>query len=101
MKHAKSIGLLLASALTAAAQTMPADYDAVLKTLGKTGDFKSNVLKVNIPRNELKVTIDGIATPPPFGFSCWLALTQGTGSIDVLMVDLVLLGDESAPAIST
>ena len=39
-------------ALTAAAfaQEMPADYAGVLKTLGKQGDYKSNVLKVNIPR---------------------------------------------------
>jgi hypothetical protein len=44
---------------TATAQ-MPADYDAVLKTLGKQGDFKANVLKINIPRNDLKVTIDGL-----------------------------------------
>ena len=38
---------------------MPADYDAVLRTLGKAGDFKANVLKVNIPRNDLKVTVAG------------------------------------------
>ena len=55
---------------------MPADYDAVLKALGKQGDFKSNVLKVNIPRNDLKVTIDGIATPTPLGFGGWIAMTR-------------------------
>ena len=48
-------------------QAIPAEYDAALKSLGKRGDFKDNVLKVNIPRNDLKVTIDGIATPTPFG----------------------------------
>ena len=37
-----------------AAQEMPADYKAVLTTLGKTGDFKDGVLKVNIPRNDLR-----------------------------------------------
>jgi hypothetical protein len=53
--------------------------------LGKQGDFKNNVLKVNIPRNDLKITIDRIATPTPFGFGSWLAMTKGDGGIDVMM----------------
>jgi hypothetical protein len=84
----------------AAAQTMPADYEGVLKTLGKQGDFKANVLKVNIPRNDLKVTIDGAATPTPFGFGGWLAMTKGDGGNDVMMGDLVLLEDEVNPVMS-
>jgi len=39
----------------AQAQEMPAAYKAVLNTLGKTGDFKDSVLKVNIPRNDLSI----------------------------------------------
>ena len=55
-------------ALAAYGQQMPVDYDQAMKTLRKQGDFKDNVLKINIPRNDLKITIDGIATPTPFGF---------------------------------
>ena len=66
----------LLAAVGAYAQQMPDDYDQTTKTLGKQGDFKDGVLKVNIPRSDLKVTIDGIATPTPFGFGGWLARTK-------------------------
>ena len=100
MKISRLIAYSLLSACGAVAQNMPADYDGVLKTLGKQGDFKDGVLKVNIPRSDLKVTIDGIATPTPFGFGGWLAMTKGDGGMDVMMGDLVLLEDEVNPVMS-
>jgi len=60
MKNLNAAMLLFASVAVAAAQNTPADYAEVLKTLGKQGDFKIGVLKVNIPRGDLKVTIDGV-----------------------------------------
>jgi hypothetical protein len=84
----------------AQAPDIPADYQQVLSTLGKQGDFKDNVLKVNIPRNDLKVTVAGVATPTPFGFGGWVAMTKGDGGHQVLMGDLVLLQDEVNPMMS-
>src|SRR5436190_225699 len=78
---------------------VPAEYSSVLTTLGRQGDFKDGVLKVNIPRSDLKVVVDGIATPTPFGFGGWVALTKGTG-MDVLMGDLVLTEDQVSPVMT-
>ncbi|HMD37085.1 MAG TPA: DUF1259 domain-containing protein [Vicinamibacterales bacterium] len=84
----------------ARAQDMPADYQQVVSTLGKQGDFKDNVLKVNIPRNDVKVTVAGVAMPTPFGFGGWVAMTRGDEGRQVLMGDLVLLQDEVNPVMS-
>jgi hypothetical protein len=99
--------LALALAASAAAQQpaapaprMPADYAAVLQATGRQGDFKDNVLKVNIPRADLKVVVDGVATPTPFGFGGWFSLTKGDGGMDVMMGDLVLTEAEVNPVMS-
>jgi hypothetical protein len=84
----------------ASAQDTPADYQAVLKELGRAGDYKANVLKVNVPRNDLHVTIAGQSTPTPFGFGGWVALTKSDDGKEVLMGDLVLTQEEVNPVIS-
>lgn len=84
----------------ALAQEMPKDYQEVLQYLGRQGDFKANVLKINIPRNDLTVTVDGVATPNSLGFNNWLAMTKGAGGKDVMTGDLVLLEDEVNPVLS-
>jgi hypothetical protein len=98
------VGTLIAAAVcaptAARAQDVPAEYQQVLSTLGKQGDLKDNVLKVNIPRNDVKVTVAGVPTPTPFGFGGWVAMTKGDGGHQVLMGDLVLLQDEVNPVMS-
>ena len=98
-----ALAVLAASTLCArpaAAQDVPPDYQAVITTLGKTGDFKDGVLKVNVPRNDIRVTIGGRPAPTPFGFGGWVALTKGEGGRDVLMGDLVLTEDEVDPVMA-
>jgi hypothetical protein len=100
----RAIGAIVAVAFLVAGaargQDVPAEYKDVLTTLGKQGDFKDNVLKVNIPRNDVKVTVAGVSTPTPFGFGGWVAMTKGDGGHQVLMGDLVLLQDEVNPVMS-
>jgi uncharacterized protein DUF1259 len=100
MKRFLTFVFLLSVSPGAWAQDVPADYQQVLSTLGKQGDYKANVLKVNIPRNDLSVTVANVKTPTPFGFGGWVALTKGTGGMDVMMGDLVLTEDEVNPVMS-
>jgi hypothetical protein len=94
------LSVLLLSAVPLAAQDVPKDYQEVLTLLARTGDYKANVLKVNVPRSDLHITISGVATPTPFGFGGWLALTKGDDGNDVMMGDLVLLQEEVNPVMS-
>ena len=97
---ASCVSIILFSASFASAQQMPSDYQQVLTTLGKQGDFKDQVLKVNIPRNDVQVTVAGVATPTPFGFGGWIAMTKASDGNQVMMGDLVLLQDEVNPVMS-
>ena len=90
----------VASTAPLLAQDMPADYQQVLSTLGRQGDFKASVLKVNVPRNDVSVTVAGVKTPTPFGFGGWVAFTKGANAEDVMMGDLVLTQDEVNPVMS-
>src|SRR5438552_10548778 len=106
MNKTKIIGILLWAtviavvAQAAKAQETPSDYQQVIKLVGKTGDYKSNVLKINVPRNDLHVKIAGYAVPTPFGFGGWFAMTKGDGGEEVMMGDLVLTQDEVNPVMS-
>jgi len=85
----------------ALAQEVPSDYQEVLKIVGKSGDYKSNVLKVNILRNDLHMKVAGYSLPTPFGFGGWFAMTKGDGGEEVVMGDLVLTQEEVNPVMSS
>lgn len=70
-----AFAIALLTTATMSAQDLPAEYKGVLDAPGRQGDFKDSVLKVNIPRNDLKVVVNGVLTPTPFGFGGWVAMT--------------------------
>ena len=53
-------------------------------------------MKVNIPRNDISVRIDGVATPTPFGLVVGIAFVKGDHG-NVTMGDLVLTEEEVNP----
>src|SRR5258708_32742612 len=94
------LGCVVFSRMATLAQdvpAVPADYQEVLKSLDRKGDLKDGVLKVNIPRNDLKMTVQGISTPTPFGFHGSVAFNKTTDGGEVMMGDLVLLQAELQP----
>src|SRR5437016_3119711 len=98
----KSLIACLFALTTAAcfAQDVPKEYAGVMPYLGKKGDYKANVLKVNIPRGDLKMRVEGTDVPTPFGFGGWIAMTKGDRGMNVMMGDLVLLQEEVNPVMS-
>jgi hypothetical protein len=92
--------LVFAVQVPAEPQDMPAEYQGVLTTLGRTGDFADGVLKVGLPRADLEMTVAGIPLPTSYGFAGWLGFSRGYRGTDVMMGDLVLLQEEVNPVIS-
>lgn len=90
----------LALARVAGAQEMPSDYAAALKALNRSGDFRGNVLRVSIPRNDLTVAVAGVLVPIGLGFGSWIAMTRADQNMDVMMGDLVLTEAEVNPVMS-
>lgn len=90
----------VAGGVSAGQQEMPAAYQGVLSALGRAGDFKDGVLKVNLGRSDLKVIINGRAVPTALGFGGWIAMTPGDMGESVMMGDLVLTEDQVNPVMS-
>src|SRR5437762_8803380 len=101
-RFAMSVVVLMCVAPTAFPQAAnpPAEYQQVLTMLGKQGDFVANVLKVNIPRNDLSITIQGLPVPTGLGFGGWVAMTKGDAGKNVMTGDLVLTEKEVNPVMS-
>ena len=60
---------------------------------------KEGVYKVTLPRNDVKVVVDGWIMPPFMGLSTWAAFTE-TKTGAMVMGDTVMFEDEVNPAIS-
>ncbi len=97
------LSLLIGGAAGAGQQApLPEDFrEAVAFLGGRTVDFSGGVLKISVPRGDLKITVKGEALPTAFGFGGWVALAHGDGGRCVMMGDLVLLQEEVNPVMSS
>ncbi|ADB38839.1 DUF1259 domain-containing protein [Spirosoma linguale] len=80
----------------------PEEQDAIAKAIGKKGAYNEAqaTYSIPLPRNDLRVTINGEPIPIPFGFGGWVAFKKTLdGSQTVMMSDTVLLEAEVNPLI--
>ena len=93
----------------AAAQTTgtPADrqsateWKPVEDALGRKGDLlPGGVIRINMPRRDLHVTVDGAEIKPSLALGAWAAFHR-VGKEAMVMGDLVLTEDEVAPVMKT
>ena len=79
-----------------------AEQDAIATALGKKGTYNEAqaTYSVPLPRNDLKVTVQGESVPISFGFGGWVAFKKTLdGKQTVMMSDTVLLEAEVNPLI--
>jgi hypothetical protein len=86
----------------AEASTAPAlDPNAIGAATGGTPEVSGNVVKVNFPRKDVPVQIDGWSNVPPFmGLTSYASFLPLEGGGAMMMGDLVLFEDEVNPVMS-
>ncbi|MEQ1692004.1 MAG: DUF1259 domain-containing protein [Gemmatimonas sp.] len=78
----------------------PIDWPAVDAAMGRTSVAQSDdVHRFNMPRSDLRVTVDGIVLRPSFALGSWLAM-KPVGNGVMAMGDLVLTPEELGPVLS-
>src|SRR5437870_3978056 len=91
-------GVLVATAVPAAALAADPDWKAVEQALGKSGQIQpGDVFRVGMPRTDLNVTVKGIPVKAGFALGSYAAFKQ-VGDHAMVMGDLVLL-DQEVPAV--
>jgi hypothetical protein len=77
-----------------------ATIDRIAGSKGQMNE-QEGVYKVSFPREDVKVSVDGVAMPPFMGLTSWAAFKPGMkeGSV-MVMGDMVLFQDEVNPAMS-
>ena len=94
------LGLSIASASPAIAQSPQPAWAAVDQALGRPGTTQPDgVRRYGFPRSDLVVQLDGVTIKPALALGSWLAF-QPMGASSVVMGDLVLTPDEVNPVMS-
>lgn len=104
MKARKGLDLLLclAALLCCSSRAQSLDAAKIEQIIGLKGAMNTNqnVFKIAVPRNDVKVSVDGWAMPPFMGLGSWAAFTPAMNGGAMVMGDNVLFQDEVNPVMS-
>src|SRR5438552_11335464 len=75
------------------------DSKTLQEAAGLSGTMFDDVLKLSVPRKDLRIVVDGFEIIPFMGLTSWVAFRKGPHHT-TLMGDIVLLEDEIAGAVS-
>jgi hypothetical protein len=95
-----SLGLAAGMALTARADMLDTNRLEQILALKGTWNPGEQVFKVTVPRNDVKIVVDGWAIPPFMGLGSWAAFAQQKPGDAMVMGDNVLFQDEVNPVMS-
>jgi uncharacterized protein DUF1259 len=99
--HKIMVLALFAGISTLASAADPAWMKSVGEALGKSGSaMPGGVYRVGLPRSDLHVTLDGVEIKPALALGSWLAFRR-SGSVGLVMGDLVLLPAEVTPVMTS
>jgi hypothetical protein len=97
----RTIALLVFS-LTALPAFAALDTNRIEQTIGIKGAWNAaeGVFKITVPRNDVKISVDGWTMPPFMGLGTWAAFTEDKMGGAMVMGDTVLFQDEVNPVMS-
>jgi len=101
MKQIFITGLMFAAFTcgSLAADLDTAKIDNLTGLKGKMNE-REGVYKVTLPRNDVKIVVDGWTMPPFMGLGTWAAFTKGAHTEAMVMGDTVLFEDEVTAAMT-
>jgi len=99
MKQLLIVVALCGAIIPAASALDTAKIDNITGLKGKLNE-KEGVYRINFPRSDVEVAVDGWTMPPFMGLGTWAAFTQGSHTEAVVMGDTVLFEDEVNPVMS-
>lgn len=101
MKAIATLGLIGMLTLAAPARAAEPWEQAVAAAIGRPGtEMPGGVYRIGLPRNDLKVTLDGVTIKPALALGSWLAFVGHGQDQAMVMGDLVLTDTEVNPVMA-